>query len=505
MRALRDRGRRRRRRDRHVRHRRRPRRHGQRVDDGRARRRRRRRARREARQPGRVVAVRLGRRARGARRRDRARARRASRAASTTAGVGFCFAPRYHPAMRFLGPARRELGVPTTFNFLGPLANPARVRRQAVGVSRSDDGASDARRAARARRRARAGVPRRRRPRRAHHHRRRAPCTSCVDGEVRTYTVDPADLGIARADGRATCAAATPPRNAACVEAVLAGEQGPLPRHRAAERGGGARGRGRRRRPRRRCRSRGRAAIDCGRAPASARRAGARQSRGARRRERQHLMAPVLQCPDCGTKHPLDVASDAAAFRCSGCGRTLKVPAQFRAAPVEAAPFRSRGPDHRGAGVAAPPNARPRCPSSGRIRAVGERQRGSSRRKVRAQAGRRPVLDASARLARRGAARLRHRVRRGPSDSASSPRRSSRTSSSRPGGTASGRWRACCRSSRSSPPSIVHFAILFGSRWRVRHAMAPVATAARRSPGRAPLSASLRRGGSSARPDRASA
>src|SRR3954466_12340204 len=51
------------------------------------------------------------------------------------AGVGFCLAPRYHPAMRFLGPARKELGVPTTFNFLGPLANPARVRRQAVGVS----------------------------------------------------------------------------------------------------------------------------------------------------------------------------------------------------------------------------------------------------------------------------------------------------------------------------------------------------------------------------------
>jgi len=50
------------------------------------------------------------------------------------AGMGFCFARRYHPAMRFLGPARAEIGVPTTFNFLGPLANPARVRRQAVGV-----------------------------------------------------------------------------------------------------------------------------------------------------------------------------------------------------------------------------------------------------------------------------------------------------------------------------------------------------------------------------------
>ena len=50
------------------------------------------------------------------------------------AGIGFCFAPRFHPAMRHAGPARRELGVPTVFNYLGPIANPARVKRLLLGV-----------------------------------------------------------------------------------------------------------------------------------------------------------------------------------------------------------------------------------------------------------------------------------------------------------------------------------------------------------------------------------
>jgi anthranilate phosphoribosyltransferase len=50
------------------------------------------------------------------------------------AGMGFCFAPTFHPAMRHAGPARSELGVRTVFNVLGPLANPGRVRRQALGV-----------------------------------------------------------------------------------------------------------------------------------------------------------------------------------------------------------------------------------------------------------------------------------------------------------------------------------------------------------------------------------
>jgi anthranilate phosphoribosyltransferase len=52
-----------------------------------------------------------------------------------TAGIGFCLAPRYHPAFRFAGPSRREIGVPTVFNLLGPMANPAQVRHQLIGVA----------------------------------------------------------------------------------------------------------------------------------------------------------------------------------------------------------------------------------------------------------------------------------------------------------------------------------------------------------------------------------
>jgi anthranilate phosphoribosyltransferase len=51
------------------------------------------------------------------------------------AGIGFCFAPRFHPALRHAGPTRKELGVPTVFNSLGPMANPAGVRRQVIGVA----------------------------------------------------------------------------------------------------------------------------------------------------------------------------------------------------------------------------------------------------------------------------------------------------------------------------------------------------------------------------------
>ena len=51
------------------------------------------------------------------------------------AGIGFCFAPAFHPAFRFAGAPRREMGVPTVFNLLGPMANPGRVQRQLIGVA----------------------------------------------------------------------------------------------------------------------------------------------------------------------------------------------------------------------------------------------------------------------------------------------------------------------------------------------------------------------------------
>jgi anthranilate phosphoribosyltransferase len=141
------------------------------------------------------------------------------------AGIGFCFAPRFHPAMRHAGPPRRELGIATAFNFLGPLANPAGVRRLMIGVAdasmaermvgvlaargsehvlvvHGDDGLDEL----------------------------TVSTTSQVielrDGEVRDYAVDPKELGITPAPTEALVGG-DPATNAALARRVLAGDAGP--------------------------------------------------------------------------------------------------------------------------------------------------------------------------------------------------------------------------------------------------------------------------------------
>lgn len=61
------------------------------------------------------------------------------------AGIGFMYAPAYHPAMRFAGPVRREIGIRTAFNLLGPITNPAGAQHQVIGVPNAQIGARLAR------------------------------------------------------------------------------------------------------------------------------------------------------------------------------------------------------------------------------------------------------------------------------------------------------------------------------------------------------------------------
>ncbi len=140
-------------------------------------------------------------------------------------GMGFCFAPRFHSAMRHAGPTRKELGVPTVFNFLGPLANPARVKRQVTGVADASMGERMIQVLA-ANGSERAIV--------VHGHdgldELSTTGPSMVhelrDGAVSTYEVNPAALGIPTAtlaDLRGGDAAT----NATFARRVLAGERGP--------------------------------------------------------------------------------------------------------------------------------------------------------------------------------------------------------------------------------------------------------------------------------------
>jgi anthranilate phosphoribosyltransferase len=140
------------------------------------------------------------------------------------AGIAFIFAPVFHPAMGHAGPVRRELRVPTVFNFLGPLTNPARPFAQVVGVS--DERMLPllaqvlARRGTRARLfRALDGLDE-----------LTTTGPSLVfdvqDGELRESMLDPADLGLARSEV-GDLRGGDPEASAAIAHAILEGETGP--------------------------------------------------------------------------------------------------------------------------------------------------------------------------------------------------------------------------------------------------------------------------------------
>ncbi|MEA2433040.1 MAG: anthranilate phosphoribosyltransferase [Actinomycetota bacterium] len=141
-----------------------------------------------------------------------------------TAGIGFCFAPVFHPAMRHAGGTRRELGIATIFNFLGPLTNPAGARHQALGISdermlhkmvdalghlgsahvvafQGDRGLDEL---------SLSGPSR---------------VVELKGDEIKEWTIDPAELGIASAPLEAV-AGGTPEENAAAIRRVFSGEQG---------------------------------------------------------------------------------------------------------------------------------------------------------------------------------------------------------------------------------------------------------------------------------------
>jgi anthranilate phosphoribosyltransferase len=141
------------------------------------------------------------------------------------ANIAFFFAPTFHPAMRHAGQVRRELGLRTAFNLLGPLTNPAGARRQIVGVPRSEltellaralqrlgserawvvhgaDGIDEI---------STTGYTK---------------ISECRNGTVQTFYLHPADVGLAKA-APADLQGGDAATNAAIVTEVLNGAQGP--------------------------------------------------------------------------------------------------------------------------------------------------------------------------------------------------------------------------------------------------------------------------------------
>jgi anthranilate phosphoribosyltransferase len=141
------------------------------------------------------------------------------------AGIGFCFAPVFHPAMRHAGTPRKELGVATIFNFLGPLTNPAGATYQALGVAdprmlermvetlkrfgskhvvafHGDHGLDEL---------STTGP---------------SQIVELKDGGIERWTLDPAELGLPKAN-LDDIKGATAEENAAAIRSVLGGDAGP--------------------------------------------------------------------------------------------------------------------------------------------------------------------------------------------------------------------------------------------------------------------------------------
>jgi anthranilate phosphoribosyltransferase len=141
-------------------------------------------------------------------------------------GIGFMFAQTFHPAMKHVGPSRREIGIRTVFNILGPLTNPAGARTQVIGVAQpplvekiagvlarlgsehalvvhGDDGCDEV------------SIS--------------GPSTivELADGAMRTYRISPEDVGLARHD-IGYLRGGTPAQNATELRLVLEGAPGPL-------------------------------------------------------------------------------------------------------------------------------------------------------------------------------------------------------------------------------------------------------------------------------------
>ena len=140
-------------------------------------------------------------------------------------GITFLFAPNYHTALRYAAAPRREIGVRTVFNLLGPLTTPAGATRQLLGVF-ADTLVRPVAEVLRGLGSERAWVV----------HGRdgldeltvfaRSHVAELLDGKIREFELDPASLGLADTD-RSAIAGGTPAENAAKIRSVLEGARGP--------------------------------------------------------------------------------------------------------------------------------------------------------------------------------------------------------------------------------------------------------------------------------------